>query len=58
MSILSCLGQEAEAIRDIYLARMQAKTEVHKSLLSILICNIIKSKVKKNYPIQIYSKGL
>ena len=28
MSILSCLGQEAEAIRDIYLARLQAKTEV------------------------------
>ena len=28
MSILACLGGEAEAIRDMYLTRLQAVTEV------------------------------
>ena len=28
MSILACLGPDAEAIRNVYLSRLQAKTEV------------------------------
>ena len=32
MSILACLGGEAEAIRDMYLTRLQAVTEVCNSI--------------------------
>ena len=28
MSILACLGNDAEAVRDAYIARLQAHTEV------------------------------
>ena len=28
MSLLACLGNDAEPVRDIYLARLQASTEV------------------------------
>ncbi len=39
MSILACLGNEAEAIRDMYLARLQANTEVRVALgLCVIVC--------------------
>ena len=40
MSMLACLGPSAEAVREMYLSRLQANTEVgwHRYILVFKIC--------------------
>ena len=48
MSILACLGGEAEAIRDMYLTRLQAVTEVDIDRNINLNRYLVKKKQKKH----------
>ena len=49
MSILACLGNDAEAIRDIYLARLQANTEVSFMLGMLSYCDSRNSLLFKHF---------
>jgi len=40
MSLLACLGNDAEPVRDIYLARLQASTEVCCVLVQFLLLTL------------------
>jgi len=57
MSLLACLGSDAEPVRDIYLARLQASTEVYLLLshcfdfLYVFSCPVIQhSAAIMNFP--------